>query len=54
MELAPRSECYCFLTYTAGTVGKQNGTFTMTDDSKTAAQAIINLSGATKPQKKCA
>ncbi|HEY9156536.1 NHL repeat-containing protein [Candidatus Binatus sp.] len=51
MELAPKSACYFFLTYTAGALGTRTGTFTITDDSQTAAHAIVNLSGKAKPPK---
>ena len=52
MELAPKSDCFFFLTYTASVLGKQKGTFTISDDSKTAGQAIVNLDGAGKAPKK--
>lgn len=52
MQLAPGGQCFFFLTYTAGTLGKQTGTFTITDNSKVADQTVISLSGATKTPKK--
>jgi len=52
MALAPGGQCFFYLTYAANTPGKQTGTFTITDDSKVADHAIINLSGVTKSLKK--
>ncbi len=52
MKLAPMSDCFLFLTYTASAAGKQTGTFTISDNSETAHQAIVNLSGQGKPPKK--
>jgi hypothetical protein len=52
MELAPQSNCYFSLTYTATAPGKQTGTFTITDNSETAHQANVTLKGQAKPPKK--
>jgi hypothetical protein len=52
MQLAPKSDCYFFLTYTASALGTQNGTFTITDDSEAAAHTVVKLSGKGKAPKK--
>ena len=52
MQLAPKSDCYFFLTYTASALGTQTGTFTITDDSEAAGRVIVNLSGKGKAPKK--
>jgi sugar lactone lactonase YvrE len=50
--LAPKSDCFFFLTYTASALVTQHGTFTIKDDSETAGRAIVNLDGKGKPAKK--
>jgi sugar lactone lactonase YvrE len=52
MELPAKSDCFFFLTYTASALGKQPGTFTITDDSQAGNAAIVNLSGVGKPVRK--
>ncbi|MGA9721574.1 MAG: hypothetical protein WBQ86_03905, partial [Candidatus Binatus sp.] len=52
MALAPKGNCYFSLTYTASALGKQTGTFTISNDSETAGRAIVNLNGQGKPPKK--
>ena len=47
--LAPKSDCFFFLTYTASALVTQHGTFTIKDDSETAGRAIVNLDGKGKP-----
>jgi hypothetical protein len=51
MELAAKANCSFVLTYTASALGKQPGTFSLTDNSQTTGHAVINLSGAGKAKK---
>jgi hypothetical protein len=50
MELAAKSGCFFFVTYTANAT--QTGTVTITDNSQTAATTIVKLSGKGKAPKK--
>lgn len=52
MELAARSNCSFFVTYTASALTIQKGTVTITDDSQTAATTVVKLSGKGKAPKK--
>jgi hypothetical protein len=48
MQLAARRSCTFSLTYKASAVGKQSGTLTITNDSRTNGRLIVNLSGSGK------
>jgi sugar lactone lactonase YvrE len=48
MQLAPKRDCFFFLTYTASALGNQTGTFTITDNSNTASHTIVKLNGKGK------
>jgi hypothetical protein len=52
MELASRSGCFFFLTYTASALTTQTGTVTITDNSQSAGTSIVKLGGKGKAPKK--